>query len=287
MNYRVTKNTQDHNGAGIKIKASGLFVILALMSSTAVAQTTQIEPSTTQALPGLVSSDDTSALKSGNQNPSQDASTESDLESGGFIINGGQRGDWAFMMGPSKAPDMTLKLIRANKDHSGAIGFMCSRRDGSMQLAVVIPGAQYKLDEQRDLDLTVGDQKNKLRVVVHDLPKPGQDPVFETSGVTGPNPVPNILQAMSTVDENRNDAVLRFDAGNGHSASFGLTKPRNVAAETAEICLGWAGVAKELQKLTESDENHSLESSQVKESKPLQSLLPDVKNDITVGPITP
>jgi ribonuclease HI len=155
---------------------------------------------------------------------------------GGWIVNGGAPGDWGFMMGPTGSPNMQLKLIRSNPDHSGAIGFMCSRKEGSMQMALALPGVSYELGKPQDLNLTVADRSNKIGVVVRSAPDVGQPPVFETSGPA----IPDVLKAMGAVPDSRTDGHLTFDDGAGHTVSFGLTHPRSVASQTGEICSGWA-----------------------------------------------
>ena len=158
---------------------------------------------------------------------------------GGWVVNGGEPGDWGFMMGPTGSPDMQMRLIRSNTDRSGALGFMCSRKDGGMQMALALPGVAYEVDKDIDVTLTVADRSNKLRLIVRSAPPAGQPPLFEAAGL----PVPDVLKSMGEVPDDRVDAHMTFDDGQGHKASFGLTKPRAVAQQAAQICAGWAVAA--------------------------------------------
>jgi hypothetical protein len=163
---------------------------------------------------------------------------------GGFATAGGNKGQWAFAMGPTGIPSMQqLRLIRANTDKSGAVGFMCARIDGGMQMAIVIPGADFTLGQPGVLNLTVGDTTNKLRVMVRKQPAAGQPPVFEASGMA----IADILKAMGEVPDNENNKFLTISDNHGHSASFGLTRPRSVASESSEICSGWGLAAAALR----------------------------------------
>lgn len=156
--------------------------------------------------------------------------------SGGYVVDGGERGDWGFMMGPTGSPNMQMKLIRANADHSGAVGFMCSRATGEMGLAILLPGMPYEVGKPKDIKLTVADRENKLRVVVRAAPAKGKPPVIETGGLA----IPDILKAMGEVPAERINARLKFDDGAGHVVSFPLTKPHAVASQASQICSGWA-----------------------------------------------
>ncbi len=168
--------------------------------------------------------------------PSADGIPLSAPQPGGFIINGGQKGDWGFIMGPIGSPDMRLKLIKANADKSGAVAFDCSRATGAMHMAIVLPGASFVLLKPVTMKLTVGDTTNKLLMAVETAPPPGKPPNFQAAGLA----VPEILKAMGSVPSMRMDARLALDDGAGHIAAFTLTNPRTVASQASEICAAWA-----------------------------------------------
>jgi ribonuclease HI len=159
---------------------------------------------------------------------------------GGFVVDGGAKGDWGFEMGPIGSPDMHLKMIRANRDKSGAIGFACSRGDGSMQMVVALPGAPFELGKERDLELAVSDKAAKLRVSVRQAPSAGQPPLFQASS---PTAALEVLRAMAAVPETSLSSDMRVSDGAGHSATFGLPRPHSVAGTAASVCAGWATAA--------------------------------------------
>jgi hypothetical protein len=180
---------------------------------------------------------------------------------GGFVVNGGGQGDWGFVMGPIGAAGISMKLIRANADRSGAVGFLCARADGAMQLAVALPGAAFKVGEERELAVSIPGREAKLRTVVRAAPPAGSPPVFESAGMA----VPDLLKSMGAVEEDAFEARLAFDDGAGHKASFDLPKPRGVASAAAEVCSGWgaavhaaavpddAGIAARLRPAADSE----------------------------------
>lgn len=187
------------------------------------------------ALTALVMAQGAKAQPLGGFTPAPQPSLSAPVQ-GGFVVSGGQPGDWAFMMGPTGSPAMQMKLMRANADRSGAVGFMCARATGEMQLAVALPGASFEVGKPRDLSVTVGDRTDKLSVVVSSRPEDPAVPVFEANGLA----VPEILKGMGEVADTRLDARLTFDDGEGHKATFGLTRPHGVAATASEVCAGWA-----------------------------------------------
>lgn len=154
---------------------------------------------------------------------------------GGFVVDGGLPGDWSFRMGPIGSPQMNLKLIRANSDKSGAIGFYCERASGAMQIALVLPHADFTPGSPTDLIVTVGTRTAKLRTRVDSTPIAGAPPIFEATGPA----VVDILTAMGGVDEELLTATIVFRDAAGHSVAFGLTKPRLVATTAAKVCHGW------------------------------------------------
>jgi ribonuclease HI len=159
---------------------------------------------------------------------------------GGYVVDGGTKGDWGFEMGPIGSPGMRLKMIRANKDHSGAIGFACSRADGTMQLVVALPGAAFDLGKERDLDLSVSEKSAKLKVSVRNAPTAGQPPLFQASS---PLAALEVLKAMAAVPETALSSNLRISDGAGHAVTFGLPRPHTVAGTAASVCSGWATAA--------------------------------------------
>lgn len=153
---------------------------------------------------------------------------------GGFAISGGLP-DWAFRLGPIGYPQINMKMVRANTDHSGSVGFFCEERTGHRQMAIALPGGFVGDDLSQDIMVMVGNQGAKLRTTTTRRPNPGEPTLYDAHGKA----IPDILMAMSKVDPAFVTASIIYDDLHGHRVAFGLPNPRGTAEVAAKVCDGW------------------------------------------------
>lgn len=162
-------------------------------------------------------------------------------QKGGFVITGGSPGQWSFILGPIGFENISLKMLKANPDKSGAVGFFCTQKTGDRQLAIALPNGRYTKNITQDFIVTVGNRTAKLPMTVETDPPKGEPPVFIANGQA----VADILSTMGQVSDSLITANLSFDDGYNHRVAFGLTNPRDVAIKAYQICDGWAKIVKQ------------------------------------------
>jgi len=153
---------------------------------------------------------------------------------GGFILSGGLP-DWSFRLGPIGYPQMNLKLVRANTDHSGSVGFLCEQQTGRREMALALPGGFVGSDMSQDIMVMVGNQGAKLKTTVQKKPGPNEPTLYDAEG----QGISDILSAMGRIDPSFITASIVYDDLHGHRVAFGIPNPRGVSEIAAKICDGW------------------------------------------------
>jgi hypothetical protein len=165
---------------------------------------------------------------------------------GGFIMSGGLP-DWSFRLGPIGYPQMNLKLVRANTDHSGSVGFLCEQQTGRQEMALALPGGFIGKDMSQDIMVMVGNQGAKLKTTAQKKPGPNEPTLYDAEG----EGISDILSAMGRIDSSFITASIVYDDLHGHRVAFGIPNPRGVPEIAAKICDGWyqANAKRSLERL--------------------------------------
>ena len=210
----------------------------------------------TQAIPGggaASSSPTLPPLLPPSSNPSEPTPALGRPVMGGFILSGGLP-DWAFRLGPIGYPTMNLKLVRANANRSGSVGFFCEKRSGDRKLALALPDGYVSPTSSQDIMVMVGNHGAKLATTATPPSTPGAPTLYDASGAA----ISDILKAMGDVDPSFITSAIIFDDLHGHRVAFGLTQPRGVAEISAKICQGWYDAHS--QMLLPRDKNSTAEN---------------------------